>query len=550
MLRAIRHRGPDEFGLKRFQFSWGEVALGTARLSVVDHHKLPMPFYSQAARVTVAYNGEIYNWRSLRAELSDGTPWETECDTEVLCRGWRRWGKDVLHKLNGMFAFILVDELTEEVFVARDRAGEKPLYYTGGTSGTFFIASEIKALPIDFEEHVFDEDLKTLEYDYADPPFYDVRSLRPGACFSIPNAALPQRWWTLPSPEDTFAFPDAVDATEAAIVESVRLRASCDVPFAVQLSGGLDSAIIQAVCKAEKLYTVSFDDFGHKDLASAKHAGDPTLVTFTHEELLDALPAIVYHLDTPATWTAACQWFMFQKMRQDGVIVTLSGEGADELFLGYTRYRYLWWLEQMRKDPVLEEYGPMREHIFGSDQEILAKMLNRNPNNVVHAQNIVRKYATAGLLPSAQSIDWNVTMQVLLRMADRMSSAFGMENRAPFLDVNVIEVAQKIPSRLKIDKTGGTKAVLRAVAQRLGVDTRIVNNHSKRGLVLPWNVWNTPTGTRGAWDRGTFAALMIQMWRDLFFYGAAQNLAERAVMPTPREEAALRARANDTRGFA
>lgn len=523
----LRHRGPDGEGEACVSLRWGDVRVGVTRLAIVDLRPHPLPFRVGYDRAIVAFNGEIYNHRQLRAELSDGRPWGTDTDTEVVLRAWRRWGPEMLRFFNGPFALVVVDPARDVVFLARDRAGKKPLYYAVEGEVLHF-ASEAKALPIRLQEAPCPE-LELLEFDCGrSTPFQDVLALQPGEELLLsdrlpahrPN---PVRWWQLPAPEPASLTRDeAVEELTVLVQDAVRIRIPEEVPAGLLLSGGLDSAIIQAVARLDHLYTVSFPEEGLDPLPEARAAAqgrEPVQVTFDRSAMEAALPDIAWHLDSPATWTAACQWFVAQQAQRDGVRVLLSGEGADELFGGYTRYRFLWWLDQAAQDPHCQGYDSHRRTIFGGERaDILARMLDRSGGRLLqYALALAERYARGrSLVEDAARIEWHTTMQVLLRMADRMTAAFGMEARAPFLDYRIIEFATRLPVSLKITARE-SKAVLRDVARRLGVPRSIVDEPVKRGFTVPWNRWQQPEqGPRGEWDRSAFAEMMRTAWRGAF----------------------------------
>lgn len=521
-LLTMRHRGPDALGVKNVELSWCNVVLGMTRLAIVDLSSQDVPFSVPYDSAVLAFNGEIYNWRELREELSDGTPWATNCDTEVLIRGWRKWGTNVLQRLNGMFAFVLVDPSRDSIFVARDRAGEKPLYRAMNNDGVFF-ASEIKALPVELVE-TFDPEAEVLEFDFRSTPFQAVVTVAPGSYFVLtaPRLFEERFWWTFPSFED-FDKKDrfenihqAVGQLAEVLVDAVRLRSTCEVKVGLQLSGGLDSSIIHVACAdPAQRYTVSFLEEGYNNLDLVKDLGPTKAVTFGPTLLAEALPAVAYHLDTPATWSAVCQWFMFEQMSKDGVKVTLSGEGADELFHGYSRYRYLWHVEQAKMDGLLQGYKATADRVFGTDDDLLARLLNRGttPESFERAKFFVSLYSgTGNLVDRMARLEWHTTMQCLLRMPDRMSSAFSLENRAPFLDSRVIDISARIPADFKIDPKW-TKAVLRLVAEKLGVPYSITRATHKRGLALPWKAW---FGGKD-FDRAGFSTRMRDTWRGVFW---------------------------------
>lgn len=530
-IATLKHRGPDAVGTTRVDLKWARVAAGTARLAICDAQPYAVPAFYPSCKVLVAYNGEVYNWRELREELSDGTPWQSQTDTEVVARAWRRWGPAMLSKLNGMFALALFDMEKGEVLLARDRAGEKPFYYTiqdrGARKPSLHFASEIKALPLDFIETPCAE-VDVLEFDCLEAtPFQGVSRLPPGTFVHLKGPEdirdfKVQQWWTLPDEiDESMTWDEAIEQTKELLVDSIRLRADIEVPWTVLVSGGLDSAIIQAVAKADRVTCCTFAKEGIDTMPLARlAAGDAeiTPVTFGLSDVTDDLDRVAYHLDTPATWSALGHWFMAKHNHEQGFKVVLTGEGADELFAGYTRYRVLWHFEQAKQDRQLANYQAMFSLLLGDRHELLAKLLDRSIDGKHrdHANRLVRRFAGANTdtVVGMCRVDWHTTMQVLLRMADTMMSAFSLENRSPFLDYRLIELATRIPTRFKIDAQN-SKVVLREVARRLGVPEAIILDRDKRGLIVPWNDWTSESAntTRGKYDRRGFADAMHAAWR-------------------------------------
>lgn len=525
---VLNHRGPDGSG-STASLAWAHVSLEMTRLAIVDRRSIDVPFdFRASCGVLLAFNGEVYNHRELRVELSDGTPWQTDCDAEVVARGWRRWGVGVLDHLNGMFGLCLVDERSGEVLLVRDRAGEKPLYYARLGSGVAF-ASEVKALPMRLEEAPC-EDVSVFEFDcLEETPFKGVRRLGPGQYLHFQSALdleapVARSWWELGSEADeAMTYKEAVDALEATLVDAIRIRARAAVKVGVQVSGGLDSAIVQAVAKSEYCYTVTFPEDGVDCLPLARLAAgcEPVPVTFGLADLERVLPDVAYHLDTPGTWTAVCQWFLDHRMAEDGCVIVLSGEGADELFGGYARYRLLYWMERARADARLAEYAYARGRLHGTDEEVLARMIDRSPRGEARtrALEVVNRFARGdGLLARAMRVEFYTTMQVLLRMADKMAAAVSMENRSVFFDHRVMELAARIPVKHKVTERE-SKAVLLDVARRLGVPSDVVEQKNKRGLFVPWAKWWYPNRKDNPreWDRGPFAHFIKEAWRGRFF---------------------------------
>ena len=520
--RLLAHRGPDTSGTLHVELAWASVTLGMTRLKIVDQSDLFVPYdFRESFGVVLAYNGEVYNWRELRAGLPG--PWSTDCDAEVVAALWRQDGPAFLDKLNGMWGLVLVDTWADAVFVSRDRAGEKPLYWAQPSSGIIYLASEAKALPVALERG-YCPDMDVLEFDCGDiTALHNVFAMPPGSCALVGNPGpLDQdfyreigTWWKLPIGTDPrMTWHQAVDETQALLVDAIKIRHVAERPVAVQLSGGLDSAIIQAVVKSDHLYCVTFPEADNLTMAKEAAFWRPVKpVTFTLDELLAALPAVAYHLDTPATWTAVCQWFLNRKVAEAGNVVVLSGEGADELFGGYARYRVLHWLDRMLADTHLKTYTSMiLRALDGAPERFLAHMLNRGgEDDLPFAKALVRNHSGAGSLVSRMSrTDFYTTMQVLLRMADRMAAAFSLENRSPFFDYRLMELAGRMPAVLKVTNED-SKAILRAVADRLGVPSKIVREQNKKGLFVPLQ-WGKQLGTGLEWDRKWFATRMTAAW--------------------------------------
>jgi len=526
-LEELEHRGPHAFGVREVKLPWVEATLGMVRLKVVDQSDLPVPYdFRSTLGVLLAYNGEVYNWRELRAEISDAVQWTTQCDAEVVAAAWRLWGVKSLDRLNGMWGFVLVDVLDGVVFAARDRAGEKPLYWRLDDEAISF-ASEAKALVAYGGELLRDScpDVDVFEFSMSEcTPFEEVNSIDPG-CYMLlqseGDVLSPDvdRWWELPehSPID-MSLEELTRELTPLIADAISIRYVSEVPVAIQLSGGLDSAIIQAVVNSDRLYCVDFAREGIDNLSAARLAsqGNPVVpVSFTREDMMAALPAISWHLDFPATWSACCQWFMNARIAHDGNIVVLSGEGADELFGGYTRYRVLRALRVLAEsDPHLAGYEELVGRTIGPWNDVMARMLNRGGRKtheeaVYYVQTLSAK-TTGSPETKMARVDFYTTMQVLLRMADRMSSAFSLEGRAPFLDYRIMELSAQIPEKFKVSPVS-SKLALRSVAMELGVDKSIIHERTKVGLTIPKS-WS-PQGT---WDRGWFKEEMHKAWIQAF----------------------------------
>lgn len=524
------HRGPNASGSVEIELPWCTVSLGMSRLKIVDQRDLAVPFQFDRLGVALAFNGEIYNWRELRRML-DG-PWETECDAEVVAAAWREWGLDAFGRMNGMWSMALVDRISGAVILSRDRAGQKPLFYAA-QADRLYIASEAKALPIQLEEKAC-ADLEVFEYDVLeDTPLRGVKRLLPGSWIGLRSIddlrdPLTHTWWSMPPAEPSEAHESRLtDELEALVLDAVRLRLIAEVPVALMVSGGLDSAVIQAAADRlglePKRYCITFPEIDN--ISQAKLAAGGRLVegiSFGREDMLATLPEVAYHLDTPGTWSSVCLWYLCQAIAQADHRVLISGEGADELFGGYTRYRVLHWLHRMLKDPhLVPAYVPTIMHAFGDPTAAAVRLLDRGgtPQSLARATELFETYRDLkrSLPMQLARVEFYTTMQVLLRMADRMAAAWSLENRCPFMDYRILEFSTRVPDRLLINDRE-SKSILRELARRWKVHPAITEERAKRGLAIPWSSWhaNMGSGSRGEWDRKGFAGLMLAAWRTSF----------------------------------
>ena len=346
MLARIAHRGPDGQGT----FVEGPAALGHCRLAIIDLQGGAQPLYSEDKNFVVVFNGEIYNYRELTAELTAlGHTFTTRTDTEVLLHGWEQWGRELLPRLRGMFAFALWDRRAQVLFCARDMFGIKPLYYCRCADGTLLFASEIKA----FLDHPsFEKQLNTaqlplyLSCQYSpgrDTFFAGVQKLLPGHFLEFSEGIVRTTRWVQPAflPGDT---PPAPDELEAVLRQSAEAHKIADVEVAGFLSGGVDSAYLTALARPARTYTISYAEPKYDESfparALARNLGLRNRVRcISPGEFWDAVPAVQYHMDEPMADAAAVALYFLNREAARDVKVVLSGEGADELFGGYNIYR-------------------------------------------------------------------------------------------------------------------------------------------------------------------------------------------------------------------
>ena len=340
MLARIAHRGPD-----------GQGVFVQGRLAIIDLDGGPQPMFNEDGRLAVVFNGEIYNYQALTEELTAaGHTFATKSDTEVLLHGWEEWGRDLLPRLRGMFAFALWDRENETLFCARDYFGIKPLCYYEAEDGTLLFASEIKAF-LDhpaFEKQLNESQLELyLSFQYSpgeDTFFRGVKKLLPAHCLTLDGSGLRvERWWQADftpelSPTD---WPQTIDET---MQDSVAAHKIADVEVAGFLSGGVDSAYITSLARPTRCYTIGYAEEGYDEAAEAAHLArvlgiQNRVRRITPEEFWDAIPAVQYHMDEPLADAAAVALYFLNGEAARDVKVCLSGEGADEFFAGYNIYK-------------------------------------------------------------------------------------------------------------------------------------------------------------------------------------------------------------------
>jgi len=296
---------------------------------------------------------------------------------------------------------------------------------------------------------------------------------------------------------------------ESAVTE----RCDTQDKVSVQLSGGLDSAIIQAIVDCNRLYCVTFPEDGVDNLTEAALASpgkEVIPVTFTRDEMLEVLPEVAELTQGVGTWSQVCQWFVNRKIAEDGATMVLIGEGADELFYGYARYRVCYWLERMREDPHLEAYSGILEHMFGQHGDILIRMLSRTTELSQATSAVFRNLEahTGNLVTDIAAIEEKEELPTLLKFGQIMAETHGLRCEFPFMDERVVRYAHQLPYQCKID-TYMNKSILRNVGKRLGIHPSIVYERTKKGLFIPpsWRPENEPL-----WSRKWFERLMTEAY--------------------------------------
>ena len=526
MTESIKHRGPDSEG----EYIDSDVALGFRRLSIIDISTGSQPIFNEDGSKVLVFNGEIYNYRDLRAELIDkGHTFTTNTDSEVLLHGYEEWGDQLLNRLRGMFAFVIWDKKSKEIFGARDFFGIKPMYYAE-MNGTFMFGSEIKSFLChpSFEKKLNTDALENyLTYQYspcAETFFKGVYKLLPAHWFRYKNGIMKtERYWSVNFDDDN--KPDLeewVNRISSTFRDSVEAHKIADVEVGSFLSSGVDSSYVAAVANVDKTFTVGFgEDERYNEIGYAKefskYIGKENISkVITADEYWGEFPKIQYHMDEPLADPAAVALYFVCKLASESVKVVLSGEGADELFGGYNIYKEpddvaIYNAVPMpirreigklcsrlphkrgvnffiRRGKTLEERFIGNAYIFSESErkDILAIKTNA-PAAAEITKPFYDMVKGKDNVTKMQFLDINLWMtgDILLK-ADKMSMANSLELRVPFLDKEVMALAQRIPKKYRVTKEN-TKYAMRMAAHRACPPRTADKNNL--GFPVPIRVW-------------------------------------------------------------
>lgn len=540
----LQKRGPDAEG----KFKFNRAALGHRRLSIIDTSEASnQPFFDESKRYCMVFNGEIYNYQTLRQELiTEGVSFRTEGDTEVLLKAYLRYGTSFLNKLDGFFALAIYDNHAEEWLIARDRFGIKPLLFYN-SERFFAFASEMKALlEFDIPREIDQNSLyKYLQLNYIPEPhsiIKDIKKLEPGHYLKIDAQ---KRLQSIPfyqleydpaSPEySDISYEDAQQELIALLDQSVRNRLVADVGVGTFLSGGIDSSLITALASRhhDKIKTFSvgfthnkqFDESEHALLLAKKYKTDHHRFMLGEEQLLASLYECLDYIDEPFADSSALAVRALSNETSRHVKVALSGDGADELFAGYNKHRgeylmrkeniktaltknlsFLWQaLPKSRHTKLGNLFRKLHKFSEGSALSIPDRYwLWAGLLNEAEAANLMLNKADGEVYarrkhnlihPLLQSDDFNnilltdlqmVLCGDMLRKVDLMSMSCGLEVRTPFLDHKVVDFAFKIPSSYKISEFS-TKRILRDAARDFLPEE--LYNKPKQGFEVPLWSW-------------------------------------------------------------
>jgi asparagine synthase (glutamine-hydrolysing) len=545
MTDSIAHRGPDDAGL----YVDSNAAIGMRRLSIIDLSAGHQPMTNETGNLWIVYNGEIFNHADLRPALEQaGHRYQTRCDTETILHSYEEYGEDCVTRFRGMFAFAIWDKEKQTLFCARDRLGIKPLYYFWDGQN-FVFGSEIKlllkhpAVSVSFDSAQLPEYLAFGYTSGENTLFAGIRKLMPGHVLTLhlhngrPELSI-RRYWDVPQPTHIEQRDDQswIDECRRRLEETVRMRLMSDVPLGMFLSGGVDSSAIAALIKRMasgpvQTFAVGYREnrFSELGFASqvATHLGtDHHEVVIGMEDFFNALPRLIVHEDEPITWPSSISLYFVSRLAAERVKVVLTGEGSDELFGGYERYRHNMFNQRWMAVYGLLPGGIRRgvrntaassrllsastrrkiNHTFlgrektleslyldnfycafsAAEQETLLRPSQSFPSPYAHYLEYWNKADQLPFLARMLYADQKTYLVELLMKQDQMSMACSIESRVPFLDHPFVEFAAGVPASLKI-RNGESKYILKKAVEDLL--PREIIYRKKMGFPTPLRQW-------------------------------------------------------------
>lgn len=540
MCRTITHRGPDEQGT----IIKNRAALGMRRLSIIDLKTGQQPIFDCTGNLAIVFNGEIYNFQELKKDLeSRGHKFKTNSDTETIIHAFEEYGADCVNHLRGMFAFAIYDFAGESLFIARDRVGKKPLFYSLTEDGNFVFGSELKVL-LEHGEISKKIDHSALDayltFGYVPEEFCifaDVKKLAPGTFLTFKDGEIKtEKYWDFKYQPIEVIKSEAeyIEILREKIKEAVRVRLISEVPLGAFLSGGVDSSCVvafmsQILDKPVKTFSIGFNEDSFNELKfariAAKHFNTEHHEFVVTPDLVDVVDELVWHFDEPFADSSALPTFMVAKMARRFVTVVLSGDGGDELFAGYTRYQTQQKRSGFDKLPKfvrqnllqtiskkmahnakgknylynasLDKIGRYIDSIshFGDlkKRELYSAEFQQNLNGSFgKSAEIYREFAeSAANISDVERLLYLDSKTYLpsdiLTKVDRMTMANSLEARVPLLDHDLIDfVTRNIPSNLKLNG-GETKYIFKKALE--GIVPNEILYREKQGFGVPIGDW-------------------------------------------------------------
>ncbi|QUH25901.1 asparagine synthase (glutamine-hydrolyzing) [Serpentinicella alkaliphila] len=530
MMDMIVHRGPDSAGV----YSDDKVTLGFRRLKIIDlSEDASQPMYNEDKTCVLIFNGEIYNFQELRKELEEkGHIFKSHTDSEVLIHGYEEYGVELLKKLRGMFAFAIWDTKNESLFIARDFFGIKPLYYTQNTEDNSFIfGSEIKSFlkHPGFKKELNKDALKpylTFQYSVLEETFFKgVYKLKPGHYMIYKDGQIEtKQYWDPKFDEKENSLEYYVEKIKETMKESVAYHQISDVKVGSFLSGGVDSSYITSLLMPNKTFSVGFEVYEAifdetdmaKDLSDILNIQNERKI-ISADECFEMLPTIQYHMDEPQSNPSSVPLYFLAGLAREHVTVVLSGEGADEIFGGYPWYQQSPSMEKYEKVPFafrrsisnvakmlprnkitnflikggqrVEEKFIGEAKVFEEEDayKVLKEEYRKGPSVGSVTKKVYDKVKNKDDVTKMQYLDLNLWLpgDILLK-ADKMSMAHSLELRVPFLDKEVMALASKLPSEIRVNNID-TKYALRVAANETLPDEWA--KRPKLGFPVPIRYW-------------------------------------------------------------
>jgi asparagine synthase (glutamine-hydrolysing) len=505
MANAQRHRGPDYYD-KKIGLNF---AIGMNRLSVFDKESYSVPF--NRSHTITAFNGEAYSINGVDMSYLAKSEGDGGVIADMLDQNFDK-PSGALKLINGMYAIASVSKSGEKLILARDRAGEKPIYYYD--SGLYIVfASEIKTIlafflnESEYPIYRHTDDFYFLEgYVNHETPFSNIFSVKPGHIIEFYKGTDSKQieYWEIPQTEietnNLINERNVIEEFNHLLTDSVRLRKlNSSTMITSLLSGGVDSTIVTTIARPNLAFTGEYETPGFTEgivpsVLCKKIGIEHKIIKPTRVDFESYIDEIVWYSDTPVTWTAFNLYMMFKEVAQTGSRVCLTGEGSDEIFNGYARHSIYLNAWNIINSPLWPQY---KELIFNFQSDPIAsylKLTSRSSVESLYSKNLYTElfYKNKNLSNFISAVDFKTSMQILLQMADRMSMRFGVEARSPFLDYRIIEFGMKLNTRFKMKDTIG-KYIVRKTGELLnnGVDYLSVE---KKGFGVPFNYWYGESG--------------------------------------------------------
>jgi asparagine synthase (glutamine-hydrolysing) len=536
MNKILKHRGPDGEGIWKNDEMY--IGLGHVRLSIIDlNQSADQPMIND--RYVIVFNGEIYNYNEIKEELKHKYNFKTNSDTETILAVYSIYGKDCLEYLNGMFSFVIWDNEKKELFCARDRLGIKPFYYTI-QNNVFYFSSEVKSLLpfLDKKEEDYEGITEYLVFQYPISDltmFKGIKQLLPAHYIYIKNNTIDiKKYWVINYTKQTNFDEDYyINKIKELINESIDLHLHSDVPIANYISGGIDSSLISVLSSKKTNLNYLFhgkfseypdcDESKYAQTISDKIGVEMLSADMNSDDFLESIKKIIYHLDYPIVGPGSFPQYIVSKLASKYTKVILGGQGGDEIFGGYVRY-LIPYLEKVLNDAfdgnsenilklapnmsILKEYKPMLMHfmkngMFDSLDKRYFHLIDRSEelNNVIKwdvlnkssvFSKFVDKFNTSNIpekdfFNKMLNFDLEYSLPGLLQVEDRVSMAWGLESRVPFINHKLIEFMATIPESIKIN-SGNMKYLLKKSFGDVLPD-EIINRRDKMGFPVPLNIW-------------------------------------------------------------